>query len=92
MTPRAIVVKNAKAYLLAHSAVFAGLLYSLHRGDLKAVKICAFMLAFLGPWCLVSTYLSAIRAWRGEPPNESADVSIPFVAFAAVLLPLYLLL
>jgi len=92
MTPREIVKRNAITYLLTHALLLAGLIYALRVGDMRAVKVLAFALAFLGPWCLVSTYLSAWRAWRQEPPDDVTDTSLPFFAMLAVALPLYWLL
>lgn len=92
MTPREIVRSHALTYLAGHAALFACLLYSLNAANMRAARLFACMLAFFGPWCLIVSYRTAIRAWRNMPPDDLRDGAMPTLILILLFGGIYLFL
>jgi len=78
--PYASTLLKQRLYLLTACVVATNTLlgYLLLIGDLKAARIVFAIQTFFlvaMPW---STYKEVRRAYQGEPPNEHADVLIPW--------------
>lgn len=77
--PRTIVRRAAIAYVVGQSLMAACLIYAFKFDDIRFARMLCLFMAWWGPWLMVVTWKQSVTAWKGIPPDDLNDVSIPSV-------------
>lgn len=83
--PKHIVIEGLAFGAIGQIMLGAVLITGIEIGDQKLITLAAWPLIGWPFAVVASTIMAAHRAWRGEPPNDAIDGSLPMLSVLALL-------